>query len=493
MNEIEEHEQPQDDFEVEIISLDQPSIIGDRNNIPFVPLPPKIRSTRHQPNWSLRLAIVASAVLLAFQVIPNSFSTMQSMMQQAVLPLIPASTPALPPGYDSFYMDKDIPWAKVFVDGHQIRLPRIGVDEPLKLGRGHHLISWLAAPFQPQSCLLSIPFASDDTCRFAFDTVVHKSSLYQVILLHESLNTLPLEQRTALVGTIQVVLGKLFTSEMVQPGEQYARESGPVTARQPLRATLHFQLDTNSNWVCFANMQTHSGLLCGIDRQDCRQLCSAPWQFRQQRTAASIASGWFALAMTRSSWNYATGNGRIVARDQPVGFVGPGLGQQLLLLRIAWDSVWHVNVLLGPDLGPPIYTYTKTRGINGKYQPFITGAVQVADDPACIVARQFVLSGQAPGPQAGESTDAIVRLISASNPAIGCLVVATATDKTDTTPAPILPTARYIVRFGLLLAANPVAYLLRPGVPRADAYELSLVQQLATLPGQAFTDAVGIY
>ena len=197
--------------------------------------------------------------------------------------------------------------------------------------------------------------------------------------------------------------------------------------------------------------------------------------------------------MTRSSWNYATENGRIVARDQPIGFVGPGLGQQLLLLRIAWDSEWHVNVLLGPDLGPPIYTYTKTRGINGKYQPFITGAVQVADDPACIVARQFVLSGQAPGPQSGESTDAIVRLISASNPAIGCLVVATATDKTDTTPAPILPTARYIVRFGLLLAANPAAYLLRPGVPRADAYELSLVQQLATLPGQAFTDAVGVY
>lgn len=208
-------------------------------------------------------AIVASAVLLTFQVIPNSFSTMQSMMQQAVLPLIPASTPTLPPGYDSFYMDKDIPWAKVFVDGHQIRLPRIGVDEPLKLGRGHHLISWRAAPFQPQSCLLSIPFASDDTCRFAFDTVVHKSSLYQVILLHESLNTLPFEQRTALVGAIQAELGKLFTSEMVQPGEQYAGESGPVTARQPLRATLHFQLDTNSNWVCFANMQTHSGLLCG--------------------------------------------------------------------------------------------------------------------------------------------------------------------------------------------------------------------------------------
>ncbi len=73
------------------------------------------------------------------------------------------------------------------------------------------------------------------------------------------------------------------------------------------------------------------------------------------------------------------------------------------------------------------------------------------------------------------------------------LVVVTATDETDKTPAAILRPAYYIVRFGLLLTANTVAYLLRPGVPRADAYELSLVKQLATLPGQAFTDAVGGY
>ncbi len=491
MNQKEKHEYLLDDFEVEIISLDQPSVSGDRNDIPLIPLPSKIRPTRRQPNRSLRLAIITSAVLLTFLVIPNGFATVQSMIRQAVLHPMSPSTQALPPGYDSFYMDKDITWAKVYVDERQVLLPRIGIDEPLKLGRGHHLISWRADPFQPQSCLLSIPFASDDTCRFAFDTVVHKSAAYQIILLHESLNTLPLEQRTALVGTIQAELSKVFASETVQTGEQYAGESGPVTARQPLRATLHFQLDSNSNWVCFANMQTHSGLLCGIDRTDCRQLCSAPWQFRQQQSTVSVASGWSALAMTRSSWDYATENGHIVARDQPVGFVGPGLGQQLLLLHIAWDSVWHVKIFLGPELGPPIYTYIKSRGVNGRYALLLTGAVQVADDPACTVARQFVLSGLAAGPQAGESTHTIVRLVSSSNPATGCLVAVTATDKTNSTPAPILQTAYYIVRFGLLLAANTEAYLLRPGLPRADAYELSLVQQLATLPGQSFTDAVG--
>lgn len=119
--------------------------------------------------------------------------------------------------------------------------------------------------------------------------------------------------------------------------------------------------------------------------------------------------------------------------------------------------------------------------------------MQVADDPACNAARLFVIRGLAVGTQARGSTHAILRLVSASNPAIGCLVVATATDETGTTPAAILPPAYYIVRFGLLLTANAVAYHLRPGVPRADAYELSLVQQLATLPGQTFTDAVGSY
>ena len=146
MNET-EHEHPPDDFEVEIISLDQMSISGERNYIPFVPLPPKIRSTRRQLNRLWLLAIVTSSVLLTFLVIPNGFSTAQSITQQVVHKLMPTPAPALPPGYDSFYIDKDIPWAKVFVDGHQIHLPRIGVDEPLKLGRGHHRISWRADPF----------------------------------------------------------------------------------------------------------------------------------------------------------------------------------------------------------------------------------------------------------------------------------------------------------------------------------------------------------
>ncbi len=486
MNVKEQQEHPLDDLDVEIISLDQPAIASNHHNNPLAP--PKSRSTQRRPNRILRLAIVVCAVLLTLQVIPNSLPTLQSMIQQAVFHFIPSPSIALPQGYGSFYMDIDTPWAKVFGDGQQIHLPRTGIDEPLTFGRGRHLISWRATPFQPQSCLLSIPFASDDSCTFAIDNIVHKSSAYQIILLHESLNSLPFEQRTALKAAIQTEFGKLFTSETVLPGEQYAGESGLVLASQPLLASLHFQLDTDSNWVCFANMQTHYGLLCGIDRHDCRQLCSTPWQYRQQQTAASVASGWFALAMTRSSWDYTTEHGRIVARDQPVGPGGSQLGQQLLLLRIAWDSSWHVKVLLGPDLGPPIYTFTKSRGIMGKYQRLFIGAVQVADDPACIDARQFVISGLAAEPQVSESTHTMVRLVSASNPAIGCLVIATATDKIS---GPDLAAAYYLVRFGSLLTANSEAHLLRPGIPRADAYELSLVHQLATLPGQAFTDADG--
>jgi hypothetical protein len=490
MSEIEELEQLLDDFEVEITNLDRQSIIGEHKGIPLLPWPKKMRSTRYQPKKILLFATAACTVLLTFLVIPSGFSIVQSTIQQAAQNLIITPTPAIPPGYDSFYIDKDIPWVKVFVDGHQIDLPRMGIDKPLKIGRGHHLISWHADPFQQQSCLLSIPFTIDNSCHFAFNLVVYKSSMYQIILLRESLNTVSLDQRTALVSAIQAELEKLSTSETVQPGEQYAGESGPVTARQPLRATLKFQLDTNSNWVCFANMQTSDGLLCGIDKQDCRQLCSAPWQFKQQEAASSFASGWLTLVMTRSSWNYSTEDGRIVASDQPLSLRGSEQSRQLLLLRITWNDAWYVKVLPGPDLGPPMYTNTKSRAAFGRNERLIPDTVQVADDPACNVARPFVIGGLATGSQVRESIHTIVRLVSSSDPAIGCLVITTATNTTNTTPAPVFQTAYYLVRFGILLTANPVAYFLRPKLPRADAYELSLVQQLATLPGQTFADAV---
>jgi cysteine synthase len=87
----------------------------------------------------------------------------------------------------------------------------------------------------------------------------------------------------------------------------------------------------------------------------------------------------------------------------------------------------------------------KSKGVYGKYERFLTDTVQVADDPACNIARLFVIRGLAVGPQTGESTLAMVRLVSSSNPAIGCLVVVTATDETGKTPAAILPPAYYLV------------------------------------------------
>lgn len=491
MSEIEEWEQLPDNLEVEITNLDRQSISVERKGMPFIPWPKKIRSTRYQSKKILLIAVVACTMLLTFLVIPSGVSIVQSTTRQATQNLMVTPAPALPPGYDSFYIDKDVPWVKVFVDGHQIQLPLIGIDEPIKIARGHHVISWQADPFQKQSCLLSIPFAIDDFCQFAFNQVIYKSSTYQVILLRESVNTVSPGQRNALVSTIQAELGRLSTSETVQPGEQYISENGPVTAQKLLRATLKIQLDISSNWVCFANMQTRSGLLCGIDKQDCRQLCSTPWQFRQQEDASSDASGWLTLAMTRSSWDYATEDGHIVARDQPIGPLGPGQGQQLLLIRITWDSAWHVKVLLGQSLGPPMYTNTKFRAPFGRNKLSIPDTVQVADDPACNVARPFVVGGLAVGPQVGDSMQAIVHLISSSTPGMGCLVEVTAPAKTNTTPAAIPQPAYYFVRFGLLLTANPVAYFLRPEIPRADAYELRLVRKLAMMPGQIFADAVG--
>src|SRR5712691_7094302 len=95
-------------------------------------LPP--RSSRRY-TLALRLATAASVVLLALLVLPGSFPTLHNIISN----LVPTPSPTLPADADRFYMDVNVSWTRVFVDGHLVHPPRIGVDAPLKLARGHHL------------------------------------------------------------------------------------------------------------------------------------------------------------------------------------------------------------------------------------------------------------------------------------------------------------------------------------------------------------------
>ncbi len=466
-----------DDFEVEITPLQEPETSDGQD----VSLPLKLL-THLAAQWrasSRRVPLVYTAIVLALVLL-------LAMVTRYTLPLPGSNTgsdenviPPLPPGYNSFYMQVAVPWMQVFIDGQRIEPERPGSDVPLTLKPGHHLISWRADPFPPQSCRLSIPYAVSDSCDFAREEVTPpgSSTSLQIILLRESLLTLPASQQSALLHTIQVNLDNIQTAQQVRPGERYSITGTSVIATQPLQATLHISLDTNSDNGCALDAEAMLPQPCTLAGQDCAQLCTIPWQLQQ--ALAQTQTGWLAFVRTHLSWDYTTLQEQTIARNQPIDMSGANYApwtDQLTLLSITWQNDrWQVHPLLGPEL--PIPTIVDSGDLG---QP--AGAnIQLADDPGCIAAEdvfaQLIAYSDTP---LNDSTQQ-VRYLSGTNPAAGCLVVLPASTDNTGNGATTWQSALFLERFGVTLAVNDAAHHLIPNFPVADATEQKLARQLATL------------
>lgn len=450
-----EPEQLQDDFEEKIIPLPLPD-----DAIPTFP-PRRTLKAPHPSRWhslALRLSIVLSFMLLL--VLSGSFQTLRNTTFGALGILMPTPTPTLFPQEDSFYMNVNIPWTTVFLDGHLIHVPR-NSEAPLKLALGHHLIEWHAEPFEPQSCIVSVPIALNDTCRFAASEVglqLH-DPLAEVILLHNSLATLSANQQVALIDAVQKTFEEFPASQPVLPGELYVGPTGYVTATHPLIATLHFRFDPQA-----AGIRPY--LIAG---ESCQQLCIVPSQYLPSQPKMLLTKEeWYALAFISSSWEYASKEGHVIARNQPIDLGVDGNGNNPVLLRIRWDgSRWNVKALIGLDQVPPIVVHS---GIT--FEPYAPPEeVQLNDNPSCIAARDLFL---------GEFSIFQVRFVSGPNPAAGCLAIVTGS-LTNTTSPSQHPVAYFLEHFGISLAVNDTAHKLQPQLPLADAYEQGLAQQLAVL------------
>ncbi len=294
-----EHEQPIDDCEAKITPLDQPeSAISPLSPHRFL----KSRFSPRQHTLALRLSVVLRFIVLVLIILPGSWQSLRTPPFGALSSLIPTPTPTLFPEEDSFYMNVNIPWTKVFLDGHLIHLPR-NSDAPLKLARCH--------------------FAAGEVGQQLHDP------LAEVILLHNSLTTLSANQQAALIEAVQETFEKFPASQPVLPGELYVGPNGYVTATQPLKATLHFQF----------NPQATGNQLYLIAGESCQQLCIVPLQYLpSQNTVLLTTEEWLALAFISSSWDYTTEEGHVIAQDQPIDLGADGNGDNPVLLRIRWDG-----------------------------------------------------------------------------------------------------------------------------------------------------------
>src|SRR5262249_4381980 len=105
----------------------------------------------------VRVINIVLVLALALNVFNGRAATLLHRVTRALGP-----QPVPPPTH--LYVDLDVPWLTVAVDGRPQRIYAVGAGIALTLSRGRHVITWTGAPFLPQSCQLSVPDAAADTC-----------------------------------------------------------------------------------------------------------------------------------------------------------------------------------------------------------------------------------------------------------------------------------------------------------------------------------------
>ena len=135
----------------------------------------KSRCTRKR--HMIKSAIVAVVVVMALLVFTGntiigartSVKTSTASAPQSV-PVAPDTGPvahAAPLIIDAthYYIQLDLNWTQILFDGHTLKhVPIPGVDPPLRISVGHHLIMWRMNTSQTYSCTMSVPPSLMDTC-----------------------------------------------------------------------------------------------------------------------------------------------------------------------------------------------------------------------------------------------------------------------------------------------------------------------------------------
>ncbi len=464
-------EQFYNDFDIEISSLDESETATTSSQ----PLPHVRRSglsprQHRQYLLLLNVILILSVIILVF-----TTTSLRGLVSGVFHRPMPVPTATIVPGTDLFYIRADVPWGQLFVDGHPISLPAISIAPPLRFARGQYQLSWRAAPFLAQQCMISVPPNFADTCNDRETAQVSSGLSAWVISFSESLTTLAATPRTTLLQTIQTALDARQSSDIVRPGEYYMlapndpscksnqarRYRCTATSSQPLRATLSFQLDTNeaSQETCIAFQPGN----CTLNNQDCRLLCTDFFY-----TASSSTREWNVFAPVLSLWTFATMDGRVLARNVPDDSAqdyatGQTLDESLMPLYVTWNSQgWHVA--LSSNIDSPSYS-------GSSYF-----------DPVCAAMTQQVKTLNSLTDANGASLSLQWQFASGTLPAAGCQ--ARGIPQPDgglasPTPSHVpQPVPYYLQRFGVLLAVNKLAQSLEPSLPRLDAYEQQLARGL---------------
>ena len=461
-------EQKKKDLDVEIVDLPDGDDERQRGaKRPFMFFLSSVKSSSVARQRRFQLILTASIVAIVVVIILGSSLPVRNLAVHLLAARVPTPTATLVPSVDLFYIDGAPSWGSAYLDGQRMKhLPLVGVDPPLRIARGQHVLEWKADPFQEQLCIVSVPANfSVDTCHYNNSVSLGGGGSAWLLSFPASLQLLPDKPRLALLQAVQAALDAPRSTETVRPGEVYnSTAPRPVftMARQPLRATLHFQLDTSplslNSGPCTVNGQ-NNGQECVLWGQDCHVFCADP---TADTTAALRAQEWDVLGVVLPVWDYTTLNGKSIAQNQPDAFAGAQGYELVMPFHITWDGMgWHVSIPL---------EHANTLPFGNPFCSSVESEVQIDASLSAAELKNFAVSW---------------KYASGSLAAAGCVAVAAPNlSGLTSTPAPSYHVAAYCLqRFGVLLAANDVAHRLWPTLPMADAYEQHLALQLALSNG----------
>src|SRR5579872_3836858 len=404
----------------------------------------------------IRVVSSAIVIIVALLLILNNTVPVHSLFGLLAGPT-PTATATLVPNIDHFYLDASPPWGKLTLDGHDFVF---STNEAVQLTRGHHQFVWQASPFRPIRCTLSVPIATSDTCKHIAIAAPMNGvpSTAQEVTFYDTLNMLPSTQQAALIQTAQKALDAVQSTTTVQPGEPFVQLEGNITsdiATQPLHATLHFDLSVGDpaleSAICASNYNSECYFLYHFQSQDVTQNCDWFCTVPDSYSTITFPNYWQTIVIAHAYWDFTTLDGRTIARDQPDTEFDLTNSAHFMFLDIVWnDTGWQATI--------------DTQEENGY------------NSLACLAANNEI--NEIPSPVGLDGFG--FSLTSATVPAAGCVAIVqpTAASPSSSVPAPS-PQAYCLYRFGILLAANPLAHRYWPHIPVANPYEQSLAKQIA--------------
>lgn len=420
-----------------------------RNSPDVARRPPLTRRQRMR-----RLAVAGGSVLLALVILVVGVPALREGAGSWLSGFIPTPTATLPPGADRYYFVASVADTRLAIDDRPVSLPRIGIDPPLALSRGQHRLSWRAAPFLPQSCLLSIPLSVNDECGTPAPLYTRQASVTAfVVLLRESFATLFPDEQNAAVRAIQRALNTPASD--LQPGDHYFFH----TATQPLRGTLNARLDVLNTPAADSACVPASRppyVTCQLSANAGICICTIPASVMANIGVTVTPPSWYVAAFVTLSWTIATLSGQNLVTDSPISQGGLAVADFGIFIALTWDgAAWHTQ----PFLGRASEALIQRLNASGIFATSLLPTSFYPADLGCAAMPDFVGSTTAVQ-GAGAFT-----ILAASSPANGCLAIESIPTASGTQQA------EFLYRFGMLVAVNDIAHRQAPGWPAASAHE----------------------